>query len=162
MKCERAGKYAEHWRQKLLEIFEGVRSWRPRFVGQEIERRADRAERVAGTIAAESATDRVNVGAMLEGKAQDDRGVAGVRVALIAKLVIVQEQFTDPAIWKAAHGRREAQAVQFERERLRGATISEASGDLSFRGLLWHFIAPHVPAGPRLARKHFQLGDIRK
>jgi hypothetical protein len=37
--------------------------------------------------------------------------------------VIVQKQFADPTVSEATHGRRESQTVQFERERLAGASI---------------------------------------
>jgi hypothetical protein len=93
-----------------------MRSWRDFLCGENIERGAYRSDRPALTVPCERSTDCVEVGAVLQGKTEKDGAVTRESVELIAIFVIVQKQLADSAIGKPAHGRCEAQAVNFEIE----------------------------------------------
>ena len=82
-----------------------------RVAAEQIEGGADRAERAAVAVTTQRPTNDFDVGPVLERERQDDRGVAGVRVALIPGFVIVQKQFADPAIGESADRRSETQTV---------------------------------------------------
>jgi hypothetical protein len=70
--------------------------------------------------------DDLDIRAGLNGEAENDRGVASVRVALISGFVIVEEEFADPTIAIAADGRGVAQPMEFERLVLAHAPVRQA------------------------------------
>jgi hypothetical protein len=85
-----------------------------------------RPERTSGAISAKGSADFVEICAMLKRKTQDDCGIPSVRIALIARLMIVQKDFGNAAIGETAYGRGEAKAVQREGEVFAGPSVRQA------------------------------------
>src|SRR5262249_56363940 len=70
-------------------------------------------------------TDCFDVGAILQRNAGDDRGVARVRVRCRVTLVIVEEDFAEPAIRESGDGAGITKAASRKLKRLGGAPGGE-------------------------------------
>jgi hypothetical protein len=85
-------------------------------ISKKIESRCYRAQWSAMAVATKRASDRLNVGTMLNREAENNRRIARVGVSLIAGFVIVQEQLTEPSVRETTESRRVPQPMQIERE----------------------------------------------
>jgi hypothetical protein len=75
----------------------GVARHNSRFLfSQEVERGSDRPEWPTLAIATQCASNRFDIRSVLNREAKYDRGVARIGVALIARLMVVQEHLTEP------------------------------------------------------------------